>query len=88
VDQVDALIAAYTAAYWWRFGIRRSTMAGDLKTGYIVTPHSARTFTALSGVFHKRLNPGPKPAPPPEPKAPIPIPLPIPTIIRWDGDYC
>jgi hypothetical protein len=37
-DKLDAIISAYTAAYWWKFGIDRSTMIGDLTAGYIVTP--------------------------------------------------
>ena len=55
-DRVDAIISAYTAAYWWKFGIERSTMIGDLKTGYIVTPHSRPTSTALAKVFQWRMN--------------------------------
>src|SRR5436305_4313500 len=39
-DKLDSIISAYVAAYWWRFGIRRSTAIGDLSSGYIVTPHS------------------------------------------------
>jgi hypothetical protein len=55
-DRLDALISAYVAAYWWRFGAGRSTMIGDPSTGYIVTPHSARTFAAFGRVFHGRMN--------------------------------
>ena len=55
-NKLDAIICAYVAAYWWRHGTRRSTMIGDTSTGYIVTPHSDRTYRALSAVFHGRLN--------------------------------
>jgi hypothetical protein len=55
-DRIDAIISAYTAAYWWRFGTERSTMIGDLTTGYIVTPHSHRTYTVLAKVFGGRMN--------------------------------
>jgi predicted RNase H-like nuclease len=50
-DRLDALISAYVAAYWWRFGAGRSTLIGDPSTGYIVTPHSARTFAAFDAYF-------------------------------------
>jgi predicted RNase H-like nuclease len=55
-DKLDAIVSAYTAAYWWRFGAKRSTMIGDLTTGYIVTPHSHRTYAALAKVFDGRMN--------------------------------
>jgi hypothetical protein len=55
-DRMDAIVSAYTAAYWWKFGIERSTMIGDLATGYIVTPHSQPTYAALARVFHGRMN--------------------------------
>jgi len=55
-DKADALISAYAAACWWKFGTERSTMIGDLTTGYIVTPHSRRTYAALVQVFQGRMN--------------------------------
>ncbi|MGD1070564.1 MAG: DUF429 domain-containing protein [Bryobacteraceae bacterium] len=55
-DRVDAVISAYTAAYWWKFGIERSTMVGDLTSGYMVTPHSRLTYGALAKVFQGRMN--------------------------------
>ncbi len=55
-DKVDAIISGYTAAYWWKFGILRSTLIGDLSTGYIVTPHSKCTYAALAEVFSGQLN--------------------------------
>jgi hypothetical protein len=33
-------------------------MIGDLATGYIVTPHSKRSYAALAGVFGSRMNQG------------------------------
>lgn len=55
-DKLDAIICAYVAAYWWKYGTERSTMIGDTTTGYIVTPHSVRTQLALAEVFLDRLN--------------------------------
>jgi predicted RNase H-like nuclease len=78
-DKVDAIISAYTAAYWWKFGTACSTMIGDLTTGYIVTPHSRRTYAALARVFDGRMNrqgPAvgrPQPGPSCEPPALLPM---------------
>lgn len=55
-DKLDSLVSAYVAAYWWRFGVERSTAIGDLSTGYMVTPHSKRTLAALARVFRGRMN--------------------------------
>jgi predicted RNase H-like nuclease len=55
-NKLDAIICAYVAAYWWKYGTERSTMIGDATTGYIVTPHSDRTRLALAEVFRGRLN--------------------------------
>ena len=55
-DKLDAIISAYVAAYWWRFGVQRSTMIGDVSTAYIVTPHSNRTLASLARVFDGRMN--------------------------------
>jgi hypothetical protein len=56
-DKLDSIISAYVAAYWWKFGVQRSSVIGDLSTGYIVTPHSERTFAALARVFGGQMNP-------------------------------
>ena len=56
-DRLDSIVSAYVAAYWWKFGIHRSAVVGDLSTGYIVTPHSERTFAALTRVFGVQINP-------------------------------
>ncbi|MGB3204790.1 MAG: DUF429 domain-containing protein [Crinalium sp.] len=37
-DQLDALICAYIAAYWWYWGIERNLVLGNLESGYIVVP--------------------------------------------------
>lgn len=37
-DQLDSLICAYVAAYWWYWGIERNWVLGDATTGYIVVP--------------------------------------------------
>ena len=64
-NKLDAIICAYVAAYWWRYGTERSTMIGDTSTGYIVTPHSARTGLALSEMFRGRMNMQGDACPPP-----------------------
>jgi len=42
-DQIDALLCAYIAAYWWHWGRERSDVLGDTRRGYIVVPRR-RTF--------------------------------------------
>lgn len=37
-DQLDSLICAYVAAYWWYWGLERNWVLGDAVTGYIVVP--------------------------------------------------
>jgi predicted RNase H-like nuclease len=37
-DQLDSLICAYVAAYWWYWGLERNWVLGDRSTGYIVVP--------------------------------------------------
>lgn len=37
-DQIDSLICAYVAAYWWYWGSQRNWVLGDETTGYIVVP--------------------------------------------------
>lgn len=37
-DLFDAYFCAYLALYYWRFGVERSELIGDLQTGYIVVP--------------------------------------------------
>ena len=37
-DQLDSLICAYIAAYWWYWGEAQNMVLGDLDTGFIVIP--------------------------------------------------
>jgi predicted RNase H-like nuclease len=37
-DQLDALLCAYAAAHWWRWGRARNRVLGSRAEGYIVTP--------------------------------------------------
>lgn len=37
-DQLDSLLCAFIAAYWWRWGRERSDVLGDSSRGYIVVP--------------------------------------------------
>jgi hypothetical protein len=55
-DMLDSILCAYVAAYWWRFGVERSSLIGDLSSGYMVTPHSDRTLEALGRTFGGRMN--------------------------------
>jgi predicted RNase H-like nuclease len=76
-NKLDAIICAYVAAYWWKYGTERSTMIGDTTTGYIVTPHSCRTRLALAAMFRGRLNmQGEACAPPHAGQHPVLAPLP------------
>lgn len=37
-DQLDSLICAYVAAYWWYWGTERNWVLGDRAQGYIIVP--------------------------------------------------
>ncbi len=37
-DQLDSLICAYVAAYWWYWGTEKNLVLGDRASGYIVVP--------------------------------------------------
>ncbi|MGG6270323.1 DUF429 domain-containing protein [Leptolyngbya sp. AN03gr2] len=37
-DQLDSLICAYVAAYWWYWGAEKNLVLGDRASGYIVVP--------------------------------------------------
>ena len=80
-NKLDAIICAYVAAYWWKYGIKRSTMIGDTTTGNIVTPHSDRTRLALEEVFRGRLNMQGDACAPPQAGQP-PVPTALPTEVR------
>ena len=36
-DELDAAFLAYLAAYYWRWGLARSAVLGDLRSGYILS---------------------------------------------------
>ncbi|APB34188.1 hypothetical protein GlitD10_1862 [Gloeomargarita lithophora Alchichica-D10] len=38
-DQLDALMCAYVAAYWWYWGEAKNQVLGNEQEGYIVVPH-------------------------------------------------
>lgn len=37
-DQLDSLLCAYVAAYWWYWGDAKNLVLGDLDAGYIIIP--------------------------------------------------
>jgi predicted RNase H-like nuclease len=37
-DNLDALLCAYLALFYWRWGEEKNEMIGDLKSGYIINP--------------------------------------------------
>lgn len=37
-DQLDAMVCAYTGAYYWYWGAARNTVFGDAESGFLVTP--------------------------------------------------
>src|SRR5262249_16641397 len=37
-DRLDAVIAAYVAAHWWRWGTERNRAFGSESEGYIIVP--------------------------------------------------
>lgn len=37
-DRLDAVVCAYTGAYYWFWGSARNTVFGDAKSGFLVTP--------------------------------------------------
>lgn len=41
-DQLDSLLCAYIAAYWWYWGITKNMVLGDLDTGFIVIPNPVK----------------------------------------------
>ncbi|MFI5297245.1 MAG: DUF429 domain-containing protein [Polyangiales bacterium] len=50
-DMVDAIIAAYTAAFLWRHGLTESQVIGDFATGYMVTPVNLAMRPLLAGAL-------------------------------------
>lgn len=43
-DQLDSLLCAYIAAYWWYWGITKNMVLGDLDTGFIIIPNPVKIF--------------------------------------------
>ncbi len=48
-DQLDSLICAYVAAYWWYWGLERNLVLGDRTTGYIVIPSAIENPLLIPG---------------------------------------
>jgi predicted RNase H-like nuclease len=46
-DELDAFVCAYVGLYYWTHGTARCRVAGDLHTGYIVTPANERQRACL-----------------------------------------
>jgi len=57
-DQLDALLCAYIAAYWWHWGRERNDVLGDSKTGYIVVPRRMRPELRRVDLREKHLRAG------------------------------
>jgi predicted RNase H-like nuclease len=55
-DKLDAVVCAYAAILWWRYGTAQSSMLGDIDTGYIVTPHNDTTLGLFRRAFSGRMN--------------------------------
>jgi predicted RNase H-like nuclease len=47
-DSLDALFCAFLAFYFWRWGLDRSELFGDLKDGYILNPKLREHFNRPS----------------------------------------
>ena len=67
-DQIDALLCAYVAAYWWYWGRERNDVLGDSRRGYIVVPgrrtqdqkrSDARERSMYLGLSERDLDPDP-----------------------------
>jgi pyridoxamine 5'-phosphate oxidase len=57
-DQLDALLCAYIAAYWWHWGRERNDVLGDSKTGYIVVPRRITPETQRVDLRERHLRKG------------------------------
>ncbi len=57
-DQIDALLCAYIAAYWWHWGRDRNDVLGDSKTGYIVVPRRKTPEMRLIDARERHLRAG------------------------------
>lgn len=54
-DQLDALLCAYIAAYWWYWGRERNDVLGDSKRGYIVVPRRRIPETKLADLREQHM---------------------------------
>ena len=54
-DQLDALLCAYIAAYWWHWGRERNDVLGDSKRGYIVVPRRRTPETKLADLREQHM---------------------------------
>ena len=52
-DQIDAVLCAYIAAYWWFWGTRRNRVYGSGERGYIVVPEKVSLRTVVPEVEHR-----------------------------------
>lgn len=50
-DKLDSIVAAFTAAWLWKYGWEKSICLGDGSTGYVVTPVSEDMRAELLKVF-------------------------------------
>ena len=50
-DKLDSIVAAYTAAWLWKYGWDKSMCIGDASSGYLVTPVSEGLRSDLLKVF-------------------------------------
>ena len=57
-DQLDALLSAYIAAYWWHWGRDRNDVLGDSKLGYIVVPRRRTPEMKIADVREQHMTRG------------------------------
>ncbi|HLG97315.1 MAG TPA: pyridoxamine 5'-phosphate oxidase [Bryobacteraceae bacterium] len=57
-DQLDAVLCAYVAAYWWRWGRERNEVLSDSKRGYIVVPKRRTREMRLADLREEHLRRG------------------------------
>lgn len=48
-DRLDAVLCAYTGAYYWYWGAARNQVFGDAETGYLVVPNPPAPVSAGPG---------------------------------------
>jgi len=57
-DQIDALLCAYIAAYWWHWGRDRNDVLGDARSGYIVVPRRRTAEQTRSDLRDRHMQDG------------------------------